>query len=292
MVRAATRIARCSAGRILLRTASEMIRVQIFDRAMTLAAQAFTSLFPLLIMVGVVLGAKQVERFASLARLPASSQHLLDETLTDRGLSAFGVAGIVVILLSSTGVARALARAYGSVWEVPRLPRGPRAAWRWLFAVLVLVALLIGTRLSGAFTSGLPRPGLWSAVLLLPADVAAGVLLPAVLMHRAVPIRPLVPGGVAFALVMLAVRPTGAVYLPRALRASDDRYGTIGLAFTYIGWLYVMAFCLLMTAVLGQVVARDDSLAGRLARGPAGIPRTGRLIVRRRPRTGSPAPPR
>ncbi|MCA2211478.1 YhjD/YihY/BrkB family envelope integrity protein [Jidongwangia harbinensis] len=270
-------IANRAIGRILIRTASGLVRVQIFDRAMTLAAQAFTSLFPILILVGAIFGADQVARFASAARLPDSSRHLIADALTDRGLSTFGVAGVLVVLLSSTGLARALARAYGTVWEVPRLPSGPRAAWRWLLAVLVVAALLVGTRLSGWLTAELPRPHLWSGALLVIADCAVAVLLPLLLLSRAVPIRMLVPGGLAFALVMLAVRPAGAVYLPRALQNSYDRYGTIGLAFTYIGWLYVLAFCLLMTAVLGQVIAREAGLAGA-------------LTDRRTSRTGRPVP--
>jgi membrane protein len=269
-------IAHRPVGRILFRTAAGLVRVQIFDRAMTLAAQAFTSLFPILIMVGAVFGADQVARFATLARLPASSQQLFGEVLTDAGPSAFGVLGIVVVLLSSTGLARALARAYGSVWEVPRLPRWPRAVWRWLLAVLVVAVLLLGSRLTGALTAELPRPRLWSGALLLAADCAVAIVLPVLLLGRAVPARMLVPGGLAFALVMLAVRPAGWVYLPRALQASHDRYGTIGLAFTYIGWLYVMAFCLILTAVLGQVVTRDDSSTGRLFRGSGRETRAGR----------------
>ncbi|MGA5300024.1 YihY/virulence factor BrkB family protein [Nucisporomicrobium flavum] len=260
-------VAHRSGGRILVGTASGLVRVQVFDRAMTLAAQAFTSLFPILIMVGALFGADQVARFASLARMPESSRHLIDETLTDRGAGAFGVVGILVVLLSSTGLARALARAYGTVWEVRRLPSGPRAAWRWLLAVMVVAALLVGTRLSGWLTAGLPRPRLWSGTLLLAADCAIAVLLPVLLLSRAVPARMLLPGGLAFACVMLVVRPVGGVYLPRALQTSYDRYGTIGLAFTYIGWLYVMAFCLLVTAVLGEVIARDAGVAGRIVRG-------------------------
>jgi membrane protein len=84
----------------------------------------------------------------------------------------------------------------------------------------------------------------------------------------------LVPGACVFALVMLVVRPVGAVYLPRALQASDDRYGTIGLAFTYISWLYVLSFCLLGAAVLGRELAEHEGAIGRFARGtraPAGV---------------------
>jgi hypothetical protein len=53
----------------------------------------------------------------------------------------------------------------------------------------------------------------------------------------------------------------------RALQVSSDRYGTIGVAFTYIGWLYVLAFCLLTAAVVGQAIVQDEGAAGRFIRG-------------------------
>jgi membrane protein len=75
-----------------------------------------------------------------------------------------------------------------------------------------------------------------------------------------------VPGAVVFALVMLGVRPAGAAYLPGALETSSQRYGPIGVAFTYLGWLYVVAFCFLAAAVVGRVLAEDEGRLGRLIR--------------------------
>jgi len=71
---------------------------------------------------------------------------------------------------------------------------------------------------------------------------------------------------------MLAVRPVGSIYLPLALQSSAERYGTIGVAFTYIGWLYVVAFCLLLAATAGHVVGRDEGALGRLIRGARRAP--------------------
>jgi membrane protein len=254
-------------GRVLLRSATELVHVQIFDRAMTLAAQAFTSIFPILILAGAVLGSRQVDELADAAHLPDASQQLIDEALTDRGPSTFGLVGALVVLVSSTGLARALARAYGAVWTVRAAPAGPRAAWRWLLIVVMLATYMVGTRLLNAAFDGWPRDEVWSTVALLLADGAVAVLVPHLLLGRAVPLRLLLPGGCAFALAMLVLRPAGAVYMPRALQTAQERYGTIGLAFTYIGWLYVLAFCMLLTAVLGHVVARDGGVLGRLVRG-------------------------
>jgi membrane protein len=128
----------------------------------------------------------------------------------------------------------------------------------------------VTTRLIAGFTDRIPLSHIWSAVLLLLADCGLAVLIPWLLVGSAVPARALAAGGVIFGLAMLVIRPMGSVYLPRALETSAQRYGTIGVAFTYIGWLYVLAFCLLMTAILGHVVAQDEGLLGRVIRGDAG----------------------
>ncbi|MEV4637572.1 YhjD/YihY/BrkB family envelope integrity protein [Actinoplanes sp. NPDC049548] len=251
------------------RATAGLIRVQIFDRSMTLAAQAFTSLFPLLILFGVLLGPEEGGRLADLAGIPAISRTVLAESLGHGGVSTFGVVGSLAVLVASTGLARALARAYAAVWAVPRTPSGPRASWRWFVAVLTLAGFAIVSRLLGWATGTLPHPHLSAAALLVLLDCGVAVLLPWLLLGGAVPARRLVAGGIVFGFVMLALRPIGSLYLPRALTVSAERYGTIGVAFTYIGWLYVIAFCLLLTAIAGQVVTEDEGPIGRLVRGPA-----------------------
>ena len=62
------------------------------------------------------------------------------------------------------------------------------------------------------------------------------------------------------------MRPASAFWLPRALETSADRYGAIGVAFTYLAWLYVAALCFIATAVIGQVVATDRGRLGAWVR--------------------------
>ncbi len=66
----------------------------------------------------------------------------------------------------------------------------------------------------------------------------------------------------------------GGVYLPRALASASRQFGALGVAFTYIGWLFVVAFVLVCSTVLGAVFARDESRFARLIVGerpdPAG----------------------
>ena len=74
--------------------------------------------------------------------------------------------------------------------------------------------------------------------------------------------RPVLPGALLFAAVMLVVRPASSVWLPRALEVSSERYGSIGVAFTYLAWLYIVSFCFLTAAAIGRVIATDPSRLG------------------------------
>ena len=62
------------------------------------------------------------------------------------------------------------------------------------------------------------------------------------------------------------MRLAGATFMPRALEESADRYGTIGVAFTYLAWLYVVSLLYLATAILGQVLAEDRGRLGTFIR--------------------------
>ncbi|BCY11371.1 YhjD/YihY/BrkB family envelope integrity protein [Actinoplanes sp. L3-i22] len=251
-------------GRVLLHGAGELVRVQIFDRSMTLAAQSFTSIFPLLIMLAALLGPAYRERLTRLLQLPDTSEQLVQTALSGSRSNAFGVVGCLIVILSATGLSRALVRSYRAVWTVERGPAGAAATGRQIGTVLALVGFLLFARLLGWVASLLPLPNVTGVVVKLVADVALAVLLPWLLLGAGAPRGPLLAGGVAFGLMMVAVRAGGAIYLPRALQSSTDRYGTIGLAFSYLGWLYVLSFCLLLSAVIGGMVT-----GGRFTDGPA-----------------------
>lgn len=256
----AARIFGTRIGAPLLHIAGELVRVQIFDRAMTLAAQAFTSVFPILIMLGALFGARVRSWFVGELQISDSTVRLLEQTLGGRHSNTFGVVAGVIVVLSATGLSRALLRAYAAVWSVRVRSSGPAAAGRQIVAVLVLVFCIVGGRMLGGVATGFPAPRVAEAVTTLLTDCFLAALLPWILLGPVVSRYRLLAAGGVFGLMMLGVRAAGAVYLPRALQSSSDRYGTLGLAFTYIGWLYVLSFCLLCSAVLGR--ALTDTTAG------------------------------
>jgi membrane protein len=254
-------------GRVALASAASCIRIEVFDRSMTIAAQFFTSVFPILILVASILGAADSGAIAEAVDMPQESRELLDQALEQSASSTFGLVGALIVLASATSLSRALTRAFAAIWLLPRPRSTLRSAWRWLAVVVSLALSLVVVRALGKFAADVPPGGVWQRVVALACDVAIMLLVPWLLLSGAVALRRLLPGALLFAAVMLVVRPASAVWLPRALDVSADRYGSIGVAFTYLAWLYVVAFCVLVSAVLGQVLAMDPGWLGRRIRG-------------------------
>ncbi|MFD7073463.1 YhjD/YihY/BrkB family envelope integrity protein [Nocardioides sp. NPDC059952] len=251
-------------GRMLLRAVAGLSRIEVFDRSMTIAAQFFTSVLPVLILLATL--GSNGDRFADEIEMPEQTRQVL-EGAVDSGGAAFGIVGAVFVLVSATSLSRALARAFAAIWAVPRPPTRLSYAWRWLAVVLVFALSLVLVRAAGEPLGALPPRELWPRVVSFAWDVAVAAFIPWALLAGAVRARMLMPGALLFALLMITVRPATQAWLPGALEASADRYGSIGVAFTYLTWLYVAAFCFLTTALVGQVVTTDPGLLGRRLRG-------------------------
>ena len=254
-------------GRIAIRTAATCIRIELFDRSMTIAAQFFTSVFPTLIMLATWIGGGSNE-VADALGLPKQTQSVLDDALeSNSGTATFGILGTLIVLASATSLSRALTRAFSAIWGLPRPKTQLTYAWRWVAVVLALALALVTARALTRYLSDVPPPTFWQLVASLTMDLALGIFVPWILLAGEIPIRHLVCGAALFGLIMLFVRPASAVWLPRALDVSADRYGSIGVAFTYLAWLYVVAFCFLTASVMGQAVTTDSGWFGQWLRG-------------------------
>lgn len=253
-------------GRILTRSTAGFIRIEIFDRAMTIAAQVFSSVLPILILIATWLGRTAASDSAEAVDLPDETRSVVDEAVQGAGGTAFGVVGVLIVLVSATSLSRALNRAFTAAWALPRPKSRLGSAWRWLAAVMVLALSVILVRALITVAGELPPPRAWQTATAFAADVAVAVFLPWVLLAGAVRPRLLVPGAVVFGLVMIAARPVSAAWLPRALESSADRFGSIGVAFTYLAWLYAISFVFLATVVVGRVIATDEGWLGRWIR--------------------------
>jgi membrane protein len=283
--------------RIVTRTAAGLQAIEPFDRAMTLAAQTFTSVFPLIIAVAALLpsGSQSLpDRVSDGLGLPDSSRAVLELVLPTQPdtRGAFGVLGLIIVVFSATSLSRALARMYAKVWQVPPTA-GLTNGWRWV-AVLFGVALtFITVRALYSVSHGNTYGTAGTLLLTLILNSLLWIWAPWLLLARGVSWRRLLPGGVIMGGCTVVTSIAGGVYLPRALVSASHQFGALGIAFTYIGWLFIVAFVLVCTTVLGAALARDESRLARLIVGeqpsPAGrtdqeSPGPGPSAPRARPR--------
>ena len=254
-------------GRIVIHGVGAFVRLDMFDRSMTIAAQFFTAVFPILILFTTWAASSDANRLADAMKLPDETRSVLGDATQGAESATFGIVGTLIVLASATSLSRALTRCFVAIWAVPRPRSGLGSVWRWLAVVLVLALSLVVVRAATEPVDVLPPREM--VPLLAPFALEAGVALfvPWVLLAGAVHPRLLAPGALLFALLMLAVRPATAAWLPHALEVSADRYGPIGVAFTYLACLYTVSFCFLATAVVGQVIATDRGSLGQWIQG-------------------------
>jgi membrane protein len=254
-------------GRVVFRLVAGLRQLQIFDRAMTIAAQTFTSVFPIIIMWVSIFGGPNAAQALGGAGLPADAENVLNDVVHSSGFGAFGVVGVLVVLISATSLSRALTRSYDTIWRHGRTKIPPKGTWRWLAAVLVLAgSLVLNHRLVSA-ADDLQPPYFWTSVAIVAVSTFIACFIPWILMAARVPVRLLLPGAVLFGVVILLAHPVAQRYLSTAMQTSAERFGPIGVAFTYLTYLYCVSWALLGTAVLGRVIVIDPGLVGRLIRG-------------------------
>lgn len=250
-------------GRVAVRSSLGFRRIELFDRSMTIAAQFFTSVFPIFIAVASWTDTN-TDQLIDALRIPDESKSVVDQALASgSGNATFGLLGVLVVLASATSLSRALARAFAAMWELPRPTFRLTWAWRWVAAVLVLALALVASLGLPRYLGDIPPTTLWQLLSVLLVGAGVGVLLPWILLAGQVRPPDLLPGALLFGVVMIFLRLGSDLYLPHALDVSAERYGSIGVAFTYLAWLYTVSFCFLSASVIGQVVASDPGGLGR-----------------------------
>lgn len=248
------------------RCAVALVRLQVLDRAMALAAQAFTALIPLLLLIGRlaptghedVVATGVIRRF----RLDAGSAAAVRDVFSAGGGGSIGALSTVLLIISGVSFTRRLQRTYLDAWELPRIG-GLRNSVDALLGLLALVGgvlLLAGARtlwaaLPSGWVLGMPLTGvgtlaLWTSVAWL-------------LLDRRVPWSRMLPTGLLVAGCTAVYSAASAVYMDRLLASYSVRYGLFGVTLALVGWLLCVAFIVCGAAV---VAAEFDRAPERWAR--------------------------
>jgi membrane protein len=225
-----------------------LLRFNLIDRSLALGAQAFGAVIPFLIVLeglqrrGDSVALDLIERFDLEGDAATVVKEAFTSTEDQTTVTVFSVFVLVFSVLSFT---RRLQRLYEETWGLePRGLRGTGAGLLWLafFAAYVI--------LHPALDQLLPRRG--GVLFSLAGAFALGLLTPYLLLGRRLRWRRLVLQAALTAAGIAALGIWSAIYMPRAIESSAEAYGSIGVAFAMLTWLWGFAGVLVAAAVYGS----------------------------------------
>ncbi len=225
----------------------------VSDRAMTLAAQAFTSILPVILLLTWLPGNDTIDRSIEMFGLKEGL------TTADSGsYASFGVVGALMTLVSATSFARALERMYVGVWDVQSM--GIRGWWRWLSAVLLLAIVAVAQAgvAVGFNSDGKSLVGALAGTFVL--WTVAWAMLPRVLLSEQISRGDrwrlgLLTGAGLTAFVAVTQVAYGAVFA-----SARSSFGVLGVVFAAIGWLFVFTAIVVVATIVIRVATAQDGV--------------------------------
>jgi membrane protein len=252
---------------------ARFVAVQGVDRAMAIAAMAYTALFPLLI---VYVSVSPLESGRSFSELLINRLEL-DKAAADSVRQAFapvdtvqsGITALSVCLLLFSGLSftRGLQRLYEGAFSLPtRGMRNTKWGLVWLLAVtsLLTVRPLVLGGMSGRLET----------IASLTLSGLLWLITPYFLLGRRLRWLRLLPVAVLSVIGMTGVGIWSVLWMPHTIASSADQFGVIGIGFALLTWMVAIAGVLVVAATGGAMIS--DRLSRR--RQPQAEPETATVI--------------
>ena len=163
------------------------------------------------------------------------------------------VLGLASLFWSGLGLVNAIQYAYDQVWQVQERGLKDKAVGMlWLGGAVVLFV-------GAAAVTTLLRwlPGYFAPlgiVLALAVNLALWVWTSKILPNTKLPWKAVLPGAVFAAIGLEILKAVGAYYVPKAVASSSQLYGTLGVVFALLAWLFFFGRLIVYSATLNVVL--------------------------------------
>ena len=241
-----------------------LVRIELIDRSMAIAAQAMLALVPMLVVLAAFLPPEvtdlALDRFRDMTGIGEPGKTLVQSTVDpDQVRAQVGFIGLLITLLSATSFARAVQRMYERVWDQRHIGgmEGIRRSSLWLVGWLITLQTLtaLGFVLTKLTDLGVVRFVLQGAATSLIWWWTARVLL-----FGRVPWRTLLLGAVLTGYGVVAYSWGSALVMPAYVASSAAAFGTLGLILAITTWLVGFAGLLVVAGVVGRAVVEDTEV--------------------------------
>jgi membrane protein len=226
-----------------------------------LAFRLFGALLPLALLLTVILGyaaTADEQATESAADTTGISEALLQEVAQSSKLSTstrwLVTLFAVFALLWAAGVAARAVRAVHSIaWQgrVGRFGRPAQAALL-LLAALAACALVFG--LAGKARAEWGFAGTLVTIATVFGFFAIWLGVEWLLPHEPAPWTALIPGAALFAVGVQVVHLGTALFIAGKIERASETYGSLGVAFTILFWLYIVSRVIVASAMLNAAL--------------------------------------
>jgi YihY family inner membrane protein len=223
--------------------------------------QAFVSLFPLLLVAVAVVGfiagngtdvAGKV--IGQLGLNGDAAKAVTDAVTAAKGSKkAASAIGLISLFWSGLGLVNAIQYAYNQVWQVQERGLKDKAVgmlWLGGGVVLFVGAAMVTTVLRWL-------PGYFAPlgiVVALGVNLILWIWTAKILPNTNLPWRAVIPGSILAAIGLEILKAVGAFYVPKAVASSSQLYGTLGVVFALLAWLFFFGRLIVYSATLNVVL--------------------------------------
>lgn len=229
-----------------------------------LAFRLFGALLPLALLISVLLGyAATVDRSApreageALGIGPALLESIGESAKLSAGTRwSVALFALIALLWSAISAARAIRAVHSLAWEgrVGQLRRPLPAALALLVAIAAF-AIVIGA--AGKARAELGAGGLLITIAAFAAFAAIWLGLEYLLPHGDADWRALVPGALLVALGTQLIHLATVLFIAGKIERASETYGSLGVAFTLLFWLFVISRVIVASAMLNAALALE-----------------------------------
>jgi membrane protein len=240
-----------------------LVRIELIDRSMAIAAQAMLALVPMLVVLAAFLPAEftglALDRFRELTGLSQAGEQIVEANVDAEQVRAqTGAIGLLITLFSATSFARAVQRMYEKVWEQRHIGGlvGIRRSSLWLVGWLLTLQTLSAI--------GLVLKQVDVGVLRFVLQGAGASLMwwwtSRVLLFGRVPWRTLLVGALLTGYSLVIYSWGSGLVMPAYVASSAAAFGTLGLILAVTTWLVGFAGLLVVASVVGRAVVEDADI--------------------------------
>src|SRR4051795_958273 len=258
--------------RLVAPFAERLVELELFDRAVALASQAFVALIPFMVVVAALTpyGERSsfadsiIHRFELTGDTAAAVEQLFSQPAEVQStLTTFGV---LLLVVSALSFCRALQRTYERAWRLQRLGmRSTPSHLLWLAGAAAYAS--IASALNTAAGEHLGDVG--RLVVAFGLSFFLWLWTPYLLLGRRVERQLLRFTSALTATGITAFGVASVFYMPQSIASASQSFGSIGVAIAIVSWLIGVGFILVAAAGLGAVLAEGSPWirAGAFRRG-------------------------